>query len=199
VGADIHITVGRINKPMLTGPEEQAAGTALALFNNKHFQFGDFEFDSDIPNEVDLYRNYSLFSFLSAVRGKLRPIIPLSDLRGATDKFIQWINAEHRKLEAPKDGSWPMYAEDLIGDCARYDVGEHSQVFYPIPVLVGFNYDQPVELESEDSDCRSSYRTYYRSNDPDDTYRAHVGDQFFKFLEWCVRENWQFVIFGFDS
>lgn len=201
MGADIHTTVGRLNKPMLTGPAEQSAGTALALFNNKHFQLGDFEFTDDIPREVDLNRSYSLFSFLAAVRGSVRPIMPLGDLMEATEKFLTWINDEHCRLQSkpqPKGGHLWYYGgrEELIGDCATYDVGEHSRVFYPVSVLLGFDYSQVVQLENEDSDWQNP--TYHR--DPEgETYRDVLGDQLHIFLEWCVHNNWQFVIFGFDN
>lgn len=196
MGADIHTTVGRLNVRMLTGPTEQVKGTELALFNNRRLHLGDFEFTDDIPNDVDLNRSYSMFGFLAGVRGKVKPIMPQDALQEATSKFLSWVNGEHNKLESEKH-SWYSGGRDLlIGDCATYDVGEHSRVFYPVQVLLGFDYDQVVELENEDS--RWDNPTYYR--DPKgETYREYIGDQLHTFLDWCVRENWQFVIFGFDN
>lgn len=203
LGADIHITVGRV-APKLTGsvPDEvtavgPAVGTALAVFNNKRFQFGDFEFDSDIPNEVDLYRNYALFSFLAAVRGSVRPIIPLEALEKATSEFIDWINSEHRRIEHEAvKGSWYSDPDDFIGGYGRYDVGDHSRVFYPVAVLVGFNYDDVAIVEHPDSAWNNPI---YVRDEENTTYRDMFGDQYFKFLNWCVQTNWQFVIFGFDN
>jgi hypothetical protein len=196
MGADIHTTVGRVNK-RIAGPTEPAAaeGTALAVFNDKRFRFGDFEFTSEIPHEVDLNRSYSLFSFLAGVRGSLKPVVPKNVLTEATEQFLKWLNDEHvRQLGKPQ--GWYSHEGDFIGDYAQYDVGEHSRVFYPVPVLLNFDYDQVAELENEGSDWRNP--TYFR--DPSgETYRQHIGDQLHTFLNWCVKENWQFVIFGFDN
>lgn len=203
MGADIHITVGRVNRRLTNEAEEEinavgpVAGTELAVFNNRRFQFGDFEFDSDIPNEVDLDRNYQLFAFLAAVRGSVRPIIPQEALQQATNDFVNWINKEFRRIEGkPEPHGWYREPDELIGDYGKYDIGEHSRVFYPIQVLVAFNYDEVAIVEHPDSPYDNPI---YIRHEKDYSYRDMFGDQYFRFLQWCVVTNWQFVIFGFDN
>lgn len=199
MGADIHITVGRVNRPLLEEEKETTTGTALTVFNNKRVQFGDIELDSDIPKEVDLYRNYSLFAFLANVRGSIKPIMELDALLEATDAFVKWLNDEHYRIESEegkKSGGWYGSIGEYIGDYGRYDVGEHSRVFYPIAFLVAFNYDEVALMESEES----TYKEPRYMRDPEgETYRTYCGEQYFKFLDWCVASGWQFVIFGFDN
>lgn len=198
MGADIHITVGRINQKQLTGPGEVSSGTELALFNNRRLHFGDFEFESSIPKEVEIHQNYDLFSFLAGIRGFVKPIMPLDKLKEATREFIRWINSEYIEAERQEcAGTWFSYDSELLGSYARYRIGDHSRVFYPIQVLTSFDYDQVVELDNEDSDPENP--TYHR--DPKgQSYREYLCSQrYFDFLDWCVKGNWQFVIFGFDS
>lgn len=199
MGADIHITVGRLTRH-LEAPQEgkEEAGTALALFNNRRVQFGDIELDSDIPKEVDLYRNYSLFSFLAGIRGSVKPIMELGRLKKATNDFLEWLNAEHYRIEMEeirKLGGW-YSVDEYIGDLGTYDVGEHSRVFYPIAMLVAFNYDNVALMEKENSDYNNPE---YEPDSEGMTYREYCGAQYFKFLNWCTSNNWQFVIFGFDN
>lgn len=199
MGADIHITVGRVNRPLLEAEEpKMSEGTALAIFDNRRVRFGDIELSSYIPDEVDLYRNYSLFAFLANVRGSVKPIMELNRLKEATREFLKWLNDEHYRIESEeirKAGGW-FSIDEYIGDCATHDVGEHSRVFYPIAILVGFNYDEVLLLEDDQSDVDDP--RYLR--DPEGTtYRESFGEQYFKFLNWCQVENWQFVIFGFDN
>lgn len=200
MGADIHITVGRVTRPLAAPAEtNEETGTALTVFNNRRVHFGDIELDSDIPREVDLYRNYALFAFLANVRGSVKPIMELAALQEATQKFIDWMNTEHYRIEREeikKLGGWYSDPDQFIGDCATYDVGEHSRVFYPIALLVGFNYDEIALVENEDV---ISTDPHYMRDPNGETYRDMFGTQYFKFLNWCVAENWQFVIFGFDS
>lgn len=200
MGADIHITVGRVNRPLLEVQEpKQSEGTALAIFDNRRVRFGDIELSSDIPREVDLYRNYALFAFLANVRGSVKPIMELGRLMEATRQFVEWLNDEHYRIEGEenrKAGGWYGSIDEYIGDYGRYDVGEHSRVFYPVAILVGFNYDEVLLIEDDQSDFKDP--RYLR--DPENTtYRECFGEQYFKFLNWCVASNWQFVIFGFDN
>lgn len=199
MGADIHITVGRVNLPLIEEGKEETTGTALAVFNNKRVRFGDIELDSDIPREVYPYRNYSLFAFLANVRGLIKPIMELDQLMEATRAFVQWLNDEHYRIESEenrKAGGWFGYIDEYIGNYAQYDVGVHSRVFYPIAFLVAFNYDEVALMESEES----TYDEPRYMRDPKGkTYRAYCGEQYFKFLDWCVANGWQFVIFGFDN
>lgn len=199
MGADIHITVGRVAR-RIEGPTEvtDSSGTELALFNNQRIRFGDIELDSDVPREVEPHRNYALFSFLASVRGNLKPIMELAALRIATERFLDWLNEEHRQLASSivKKVSWG-YDSELIGDCETYDVGEHSRVFYPVQLLTAFDYDQIAMVEDEQSAFNNPL---YFEDTNGDTYRTYFEDtNYFEFLDWCVRNNWQFVIFGFDS
>lgn len=203
MGADIRITVGRINRQLPAPTEEvqvstevQTKGTALAVFDNKRFQFGDFEFSSDIPPDVEIYRNYRLFAFLANVRGSVKPIVSMEKLQQITREFVDWLNLEHRKIEG-SGGGWYTDPNDFIGEYAQYDIGEHSQVFYPLVFLTTFNYDQVAPVETENSNWRNPE---YKLNDEGETYRSMFeGTGYFEFLNWAVAGNWHFVIFGFDS
>jgi hypothetical protein len=200
MGADIHITVGRVNAKMLPAPADEEAGTALALFDNRKIQFGDFEFTSNIPREADINRNYALFAFLANVRGDVKPLMELERLEEATDQFLRWLNDEHvKQLDVPV-GWWGGHERDLIGDYAIYDVGDHSRVFYPVQVLLNFDYDQ-VALVEDDNDTGRDFSKppLYFPNKDNETYREWFGETYFNFLNWCVRDNWQFAIFGFDN
>jgi hypothetical protein len=195
MGADIHITVGRVATKMLPRPMEQATGTALAVFDNRKIRFGDFEFTDDLPKEADINRCYALFAFLANVRGSVKPIMELDELMAATDQFLTWLNNEHTKrLDAPKG----CYQKDFIGDYAEYDVGDWGRVFYPIQVLRAFDYDQVALVEDEGLEDPNSSAVYFLDKDGQ-TYRDMFDETYFNFLDWCLRENWQFAIFGFDN
>jgi hypothetical protein len=204
MGVSINITVGRV-LPCVEGPagSSDLEGTELPLFNNQRIRFEDIVLDSDVPDEVEFGKNYDLFSFLAGVRSGLKPILELDALKEtmeATSKFLDWLNEEHSKRSGNSGNAQlerGYRGREYIGDCGIHDVGEGSRVFHPVQKLTAFDYDQVAMVQVEKADWRNPV---YLADEDGDTYRTYLeGTNYFKFLDWCVASDWQFVIFGFDS
>lgn len=204
MGADVHVVLGRINFKAIADRRDTPASesTTIALFGQANIQSEDFSL-MDVPDEYDLYRNYALFSWLAGVRGDLRPLDLGGTRKELTDQFLNWL--DRKWSEAEKAGDYePSYGfgrwcgHDGIHD--RYDTGEHSRIIHTVNTLRNFNYDQVAEVRNYDSPEDSwDNPVYVKPLQGGETYREHFGDQYFKFLDFCVQDNWHFVLFGFDN
>jgi hypothetical protein len=196
MGTDVHIVLGRINMQAIANrPTQVSNSTALALFNQANIEAEDFIF-GEVPDEYDLYRNYQLFGWLGTHRGDLRPYYEGHQRQDKTVEFLNWVN---RKL---LENSQKEHRDEELFD--KYYFGDHSFIIFGVKPLLEFNYDEVVERINYDVEDDPSFDwvnpvyTYYR--DPEGvTYRAAFGEQYFKFIEYCEREGWHFIVFGFDS
>jgi len=212
MGTDMWTTVGRIKTQptqITDSHETSTTGKELAVFDNKRFQFGDFEFNSDIPEEADIQRNYRLFSFLAGERGTTKPLIDPAKLVHITEMFLNWLNDEYEQYLEETGASPPRPADCFIGECGVFMTGHRSQVFYPINILREFDYDQPIWIEDNDPGIHWLL-PHYVPDPSGRTYRAALGQcdigggktessRYFEFLDWAHENHWQFVIFGFSS
>lgn len=201
MGADVHVVMGRFNQQVLTDQRPNpGAGKGLALFGDKNIRIEDITFEN-VPDEFDLCRNYRLFSFLADVRGDVKPIRPLDELMAQTRAFIDWCQESYRTgsslPESHPSTQFSFYCgENRFDDV--FDIGDHSRVVHTVNTLSNFDYDQIAEREDYEKRNQTGETVYYRDLGGL-TYREIFGEQYFKFLEYARRENWHFVIFGFDS
>lgn len=200
MGADIHISLGRITQKAITD-QSHSTGTEIALLGGKKVSFGDIHIEQFDPDYGDrpyegLHRNYRLFAFIANVRGHLKPMVDHKRLQEQTRAFVAWLYKE--KVESLR-GVWPA------NQLARYDQSEfeyemgfddHSWSFYPVAALWAFDYDQIAAVEAECSDWENPVYVLCPQHR---TYRDYIDEQWFIFLNKLRRENWDFVIFSFDN
>ncbi len=200
MGADIHISLGRITQKALVD-ESNSTGTALVLLDGKEVNFGDIHIERfkqksrEIPYE-GLNRNYLLFSFIANVRGALKPMVDHKRLQEQTRAFVKWLYEEKVKT---LQGARPSVRLSMYDQSAfEYELGldEHSWSFYPVASLWAFNHDQTAEVEVKGSTWTNPI---YELCAERKTYRDYLDDQWFVFLNMLRRDSWDFVIFSFDN
>lgn len=205
MGADVHVVLGRINIKAIADRRDVPASncTALALFGEGNFQGDDFTL-MDVPDEYDLWRNYALFAWLSGVRGDLKPIDPEGKRQDLTNQFLEWLDQKwiEAEMAGARDAQYSYgfaCGRDSVND--TYDTGDHSRIIHTVPFLRNFNYDQVAEVrDHQHPDDTWDNPIYIKPTEADAmTYRDYFGDRYFTFLDFCVREQWHFVLFGFDS
>lgn len=203
MGADVHIVLGRINfgaVRLRQHSAEPSANKGLALFGEAPFEPDDFTLE-DVPSAQDLNRNYDLFAWLANVRGSTRPLIEDDSAHKAqTMAFIKWLDAkrlEQHRAASGASGIASYYSFDEIED--KHDIGDHSRIIHVVNTLTRFDYDQVMEernYDSPDDDWDSP--VYMRCADGQ-TYRECFGEKYFQLLDYCTREQWHFILFGFDN
>lgn len=197
MGADVHVVLGKINMQAIE--DRRKAGstcTEIALFKEMPVEAEDFQL-MNVPDEYDLHRNYSLFAWLSNVRGEVKPIDPEGIRQTQTTEFLRWLDskliAKQREKGVSSQGR-PGYYDELEDNL---DFGDHSRIIHTINYLRSFNYDQVAEITEYDHD--DDHNLIYVRPIGGETYRWHFGEQYFKLLDFCHREGWHFILFGFDS
>lgn len=204
MGADVHVVLGRINLAAIADRRDVPASdcTAVALFGQGNFLGEDFTL-MNVPDEYDLHRNYALFSWLSGVRGDLKPIDPERKRQKLTNSFIRWLDQKWIEAETKGDRD-AQYSYGFA--CGRdgvndvYDTGDHSRIIHTVPFLRNFDYDQIAEVRDyKNPEDGWDNPIYIKPLNDAKTYREYFGERYFTFLDYCVREKWHFVLFGFDS
>ncbi len=197
MGCDIHVVLGRINLKAIEARRDspESASTELVLFgpNVKAIQ-DDFDLE-DVPEEVDLDRIYSLFSWLSNVRGSVKPYMAperLEQVQEGTKQFLDWMG---RKKIGERHGL-SSYHETMYD---RYDLGEHNVTVHLVSQLMAFDYDQIAEVEDRTEGRAWSAPTKYIRPLDGLTYREYLGESFFRLLVYCEEHGHQFIICGFDN
>ena len=197
MGADVHVVLGKINMQAIEDRRNAGSSTCteIALFRGMSVDAEDFQL-MDVPDEFDLNRNYSLFAWLANVRGDVKPIDPEGIRQAQTAEFIQWLDskliAKQKSTGVSIQGRAGYY--DYLED--NLDIGDHSRIIHTVNYLRSFNYDQIAEVADE---MDENYVLQYIRPLDGETYRWHFGAQYFKLLDFCHREGWHFILFGFDS
>lgn len=196
MGADVHVVLGKINMQAIENRRKAGSTcTEVALFRGMNVDAEDFQM-MDVPDDYDLNRNYALFSWLANVRGDLKPIDPDGVRSAQTNEFLRWLDS---KLIAKQKAN----GVSLQGRAGYYDelednldLGDHSRIIHTVNYLRRFDYDQIAEVDDEVDDA---FKMQYIRPIDGWTYRTYFGEQYFKLLDFCDREGWHFILFGFDS
>lgn len=205
MSADVYIVLGRINLKAVQERKRigtvQSDTTALVLFEGLNVDADDFTL-MNVPAEYDLNRNYSLFGWLSNVRGTTRPLVEKDDtIKTQTMEFIRWLDQKWiekaRKANPDKTGIAFYHFHEELED--KYDIGDHSRIIHTLNTLLAFDYDQVVEVTNYEAADFDWDNPVYIRDESGETYRERFGKPYFDLLDFCKREHWHFIIFGFDN
>jgi len=96
MGADIHVVLGLIKTPIIDKSVTTVEITTdgLEIFNSPKLNYDYFTL-SELPEELDITRDYNLFSRLAAVRGRIKPKCDINNLRTRTNAFLSWLDNEY--------------------------------------------------------------------------------------------------------
>lgn len=196
MGADVHIVLGKINLQAIEDRRKAGSScTEIALFRDMPVAAEDFML-MNVPDEYDIGRNYSLFAWLANVRGSLKPIDPEGIRQTQTSEFLRWLDKkriEKQREEGVSSQGRVGYYDELEDSL---DLGDHSRIIHTVNYLRSFNYDQIAEVDDGYDDDGNLH--YARPLDGE-TYRTYFPSCYFKLLDFCAKENWHFILFGFDS
>lgn len=199
MGSDIYIAIGRIKNKKLAAPTDGsvAQDSAVVVFDNKNippsdieaFAYEDIYPDPDWleegqvghPDYIDIGRCYNLFSWLAGRRGDLKPAIDPDVLNEKSSLFMEWLY---------KDKNVGCFKGDYKSDLQLDGYGCY---FYPLSVLLAFNYDQPVVM----ADHTVPGKNYFPKPGVN-TYRDVFPDDWFKLLEILNRDGWDFIVINID-
>lgn len=133
----------------------------------------------DVPYTPFDWRGYGMFGFLADVRN-YSAIPPIAPRRGLPDDFVM-----------PRD----QFDET--------DLGDHSFSWLSVEELTKFDYDQPVEdrryTRQEGPNFFNGAATAEPGHGTMTTYRAFLGEGFFRDLQKLQELGAERVVFGFDS
>jgi len=196
MGADVHIVLGKINMQAIEDRRKAGSScTEIALFRDMPVAAEDFML-MNVPDEYDIGRNYSLFAWLANVRGSLKPIDPEGIRQTQTSEFLRWL--DKKRIEKQRENGVSSQGRvgyyDELED--SLDLGDHSRIIHTVNYLRSFNYDQIAEVDDGYDD---DFNPRYARPIDGETYRAYFPACYFKLLDFCVKENWHFILFGFDS
>lgn len=182
MGVDMWAAVGRIK------PVKRDHGMQHPIFGNRILAYEDFELYSG--DETNLPRNRCLFDWLGDNFPQLETLPDLELKQKQTQMLIKWLNEEYAKPEAktfPND--FTDEAPVLIGNDDIFDpvhfLGDRCHTLHFIKDLVEFDYDQLAKSEIQRLSCMT-YREIFTEWD----------GTWFEFLDWAVKEKWEFAIFG---
>jgi len=188
---DVHIVLGKIQRKknrasysLMPACEDAEPGKIDAKVNDTRAE--DIAL-MELPEELHLPRNSYLFTWLAGFTELIKPIVEVLPLREQTLKFLRWLDACNN-ASVPAYGSFSSVFDD-------YDLGEHSRVLYLVNNLRAFDYDQLAIAE----ELPSPYPDTAGLSVGGETYRELLGKEYFKLLNYCQTEGWDFIIFGFDG
>ncbi len=192
MGTDLWAAVGRVRPKTNQDVEPRVPGTEFAFFGDRKVGFADFEFYSG--RETNLGRNYCVYGWLgdNEFGNNDSLISTLPDIEAkqvATQAFLEWINDEYEKLgdqRLPNDRGniGDLLGSDIVDDF--HFIGDRCYTLHFIKDLVEFDYDQVV-VSTERKLIGKTYRELF----------TQWSNWWFEFLDWAVKKEWEFAIFGF--
>jgi hypothetical protein len=124
-----------------------------------------------VPKEVDLGRNYRLFSWLAGVCGETPPLHENLEERGEKVlELLDWLGIDNDY--------------NKTGD---FWIGDSNWNYVSVKELVEFNYD------AESVPGGDTYRELFMVRGVPEEQR----DEFFKFIQWCSETGQDWIVFGF--
>lgn len=172
MGVDLTSFTGRIKKkePSISGNDLVMSHLALSPDDVEIVQ---------VDRRLDGYRSYDLFGFLGYLNWEMK-LVPMLSAEELVDVRHHHTVAFVRAIIATRAispfGCW--FSESDHGNAMMYTLKE----------LTDFDYDQCALMTLEGIESGKSYRS-------DKTYRDLFPQKYFAFLDHCVKEEWEFVVF----
>ena len=207
MGTDRYVILGRIKRQVNS---DTSKTTELDLIKDQ-IQFGDIVLQK-CPDTEQPHRNYYINSFLGDhYHGcYLKSLVEPRKLAEQTQLFLDWLSNESIKAArnngtVPKRQSWdrrpPVYDEKDFYDEFGVALAPKRRYFYPVEVLLSFDYSQVAMVGDKDNEDSETIPdpggvTYLQKLESS-SWRDKCGWE--KFLTKLRTEEWDFVIFSFDS
>lgn len=182
MGTDVHVMLGRVNKKEQDTAVIESTATEIALLGNLKVAFGDIELQ-ECDRGITPDRCYALFGWLADITGDVKPMVDSETLYDQTDKFLRWIESEYEKANPNRHHT----GSDYLYDFGMMNLGGY---FYPVKALVEYDYDQVCMK-------RIGFGDDYGPDPEGCTYRQRFNKSWFAFLDYLVKEKWDFVVFNF--